>query len=85
MCVLKFLKNFESYLGRRLLCCLTKLFLAVPKLLLRACLAFFPSIMSSNVFMPISLRWGKMCLFPNSALFRKKPLNFCIFDPCPFL
>ena len=60
MCVLKFFKNFESYLERRLLCCLTKLFLVVPKLLLRACLAFFPSIMSSNSCLVIRANFFKV-------------------------
>ena len=55
--------------------------MVLSNLLLKEFLTFFPSIMSSKVFVPISCKWGKMCCLPKDAAFFIKPLNFCNFGP----
>ena len=83
MCVLKFLKILKVTWG--IVFFVDEIVSGGAKVAPESLFSIFPSIMSCNVFMPISLRWGKMCLFPNSVLFHKKPLNFCIFGPRPCL
>ena len=81
--------SFNAFCNRRcillLLCCFTRFVLVLLKLLLKEFLTFFPSIMSSKVFVPISCKWGKMCCLPKDAAFFIKPLNICNFGPRPCL